>query len=39
VFAELLYESAHRDHPVIAVAQTDHRAGAIGAAVGASFID
>jgi glucokinase len=34
-FRELLYESAHRDHPVIAVAQSDHRAGAIGAAIGA----
>jgi glucokinase len=37
LFAELLYESAHRDHPVIAVAHMDHRAGAIGAAVGASL--
>jgi glucokinase len=37
VFAELLYESAHRDHPVIAVAEADHRAGAIGAAVGAAL--
>lgn len=37
LFAELLYESSHRDHPVIAVAQSDHRAGAIGAAVAASL--
>jgi glucokinase len=35
LFAELLYEGAHRDQPVIEVAQLDHRAGAIGAAVGA----
>jgi glucokinase len=37
LFGELLYESSHRDHPVIAVAQSDHRAGAIGAAVAASL--
>lgn len=37
LFAELLYETSHRDHPVIAIAQSDHRAGAIGAAVAASL--
>jgi glucokinase len=37
LFAELLYEGTHRDHPVITVAQSDHRAGAIGAAVGATL--
>jgi glucokinase len=37
LFAELLYESAHREHPLIEVAELDHRAGAIGAAVGAAL--
>jgi glucokinase len=35
LFGELLYEGAHRDHPLLTVAQSDHRAGAIGAGVGA----
>lgn len=36
--AELLYASAHREHPLIEVARSDHRAGAIGAAVAAIMI-
>lgn len=35
--AELLYASAHREHPRIEVASSDHRAGAIGAAVAAAM--
>jgi glucokinase len=37
LFSELLYEGTHRDHPVIIVAELDHRAGAIGAAVGSTL--
>lgn len=36
--AELLYASAHREHPRIEVASSDHRSGAIGAAVAAAMI-
>jgi glucokinase len=37
LFTEFLYESSHREHPHIEIAELDHRAGAIGAAVGAAL--